>query len=146
MCFAPNGSSPCGTLSIIDASIGLTQCCRASKLVCRILTPEVAGGPRLRHGTLTERKRFDRIRDWSPKSSGTYHHPYAGSQLLHIALAMRNNQDTLRTQHNVVLCNRGPSPRSLASMQHRHPQSSWTVIIDARCTGTYTSMNSFIGP
>lgn len=28
--------------------IGLRQCCRASKLVCRILIPEVAGGPRLR--------------------------------------------------------------------------------------------------
>jgi hypothetical protein len=44
-----NGMSPCGTLSIVGASNWLRQCCKASKLVCRILIPEAAGGPRLRY-------------------------------------------------------------------------------------------------
>jgi hypothetical protein len=44
-----NRTSPYVTLSILDASIGLRQCCRASKLVCRILIPEAVGGPRLRY-------------------------------------------------------------------------------------------------
>jgi hypothetical protein len=44
-----NGTSLCGTLSTLDASIGLRQCYRASKLVCMILIPKAASGPRLRH-------------------------------------------------------------------------------------------------
>jgi hypothetical protein len=44
-----NGMSLCNTLSTLDASIRLRQCCRASKLVYIILIPEAAGGLRLRH-------------------------------------------------------------------------------------------------
>jgi hypothetical protein len=36
-------------LSILDSSIRLRKCCRASKLVCRILIPKAAGGLRLRY-------------------------------------------------------------------------------------------------
>jgi hypothetical protein len=50
---------------------------------------------------------MERACDWSPKSSDTYYHPSSGPRLPHIALAMRNNQDIPRTQHDVwmiVLC------------------------------------------
>jgi hypothetical protein len=51
LCFPQNGTSPCGTLSILDAPIGLTQCCRASKLVCGS-SSRGTGGLRLRHGAV----------------------------------------------------------------------------------------------
>jgi hypothetical protein len=49
-CGSQNGTFPCGTVSIVGAFNWLRQCYKVSKLVCMILIPEAASGPRLRYG------------------------------------------------------------------------------------------------